>query len=123
MAGPGAKYDVIVWGASGFVGKLICEYLFSHYGKDRSLRWAMGGRSQTKMEEVRAGLGAGAKDIPIITGDAADADALNDIVQQTKVVLTTVGPYANMGQNLSRHVSSMVWAMWILRGKPSGSAG
>ena len=77
MAGPGAKYDIIVWGASGFVGKLICEYLVAHYGKDSSLRWAMGGRSKSKLEDVRAGLGPAGADIPILTGDASDADALD----------------------------------------------
>lgn len=100
MAGPGAKYDIIVWGASGFVGKLICEYLVSRYGGDPSVRWAMGGRSQSKLEDVRAGLGAAGADIPIITGDASDTDALDNIVQQTKVVLTTVGPYAKYGSEL-----------------------
>jgi short subunit dehydrogenase-like uncharacterized protein len=97
---PGAKFDIIVWGASGFVGKLICEYLVAQYGCGRGVRWAMGGRSQSKLEAVRDGLGSVASDVPIITGDAADPQALAKIVKQTKVIITTVGPYAIYGSDL-----------------------
>lgn len=96
----GAPYDVIVWGASGFVGKLICEYMVATYGASGPVKWAMGGRNQAKLEEVRSGLGAGADAIPIVTGDAHDAAALDGIVTQTKVMLTTVGPYAKYGSEM-----------------------
>jgi len=96
----GVKFDIIVWGASGFVGKLICEYLVSHYGRDPGLRWAMGGRSKAKLEAVREALGPVAADVPILTGDAADPVALETIVKQTKVMLSTVGPYAKYGSDL-----------------------
>ncbi len=95
-----AKFDVIVWGASGFVGKLICEYLVSNYPDPNSLRWAMGGRSHSKLQSVRNELGPDASDIPIITADASDQAALESMVQETKVVLTTVGPYAKYGSPL-----------------------
>lgn len=119
----GAKFDIIVWGASGFVGKLICEYLVSQYGNNPDVRWAMGGRSQSKLEAVRSSLGDNASDIPIITGDAADTKALGDIVQRTKVVITTVGPYAKYGSDLvaacARHGVDYVdlagEAQWIRR--------
>ena len=97
---PEPEFDVIVWGASGYVGRLICEYLASHYSDPKSLRWAMGGRSQSKLETLRNELGSGAENVPVLTGDAADPDALEAIVQRTKVVLTTVGPYAKYGSLL-----------------------
>jgi len=97
---PDEKFDIIVWGASGFVGKLICEYLVSRYGNDPSLRWAMGGRSRAKLEAVRDTLGPAAADVTVLTGDAADPVALEALVKQTKVMLTTVGPYAKYGSEL-----------------------
>ncbi|MDF1865792.1 MAG: saccharopine dehydrogenase, partial [Saprospiraceae bacterium] len=48
------EFDIIVWGASGFTGRLVAEYLFNNYGVDQTIKWAMGGRSQTKLEKVRA---------------------------------------------------------------------
>lgn len=98
--GPGAKYDVLVWGASGFVGKLICEYLVANYGGDPGFRWAIGGRSAAKLEALKKDLGPLAADLPVLTGDASDLSALEEIVTQTKVVLTTVGPYAKYGSEL-----------------------
>ena len=100
MSDTGEKFDLIVWGASGFVGKLICQYLVKQYGSDTSLRWAMGGRSKARLEAVRRDLGKAAAHVPILTGDASDAVSLDGIVQQTKVVLTTVGPYAKYGSEM-----------------------
>jgi len=93
-------YDVLVWGASGFVGKLICEYLIEEVIDNERVRWAMGGRNQEKLEGIRAELGEAAKDVPIVTADAADEAALEKLVKQAKVVLTTVGPYAKYGTPL-----------------------
>ncbi len=93
------EFDLIVWGATGFVGELICEYLVAHYaGSD--IRWAMGGRSASKLEAVRAKLGAAAADVPLVTGDAMDKAALDQIVLRTRVVISTVGPYALYGTEM-----------------------
>lgn len=92
------KYDVIIWGASGFTGRLVAEYLNNQYGTDGDLKWAMAGRNQQKLEKVRSELGNNS--IPIVTGDSMDMDSLNNMVQQTKVMCTTVGPYAKYGSNL-----------------------
>ena len=48
------EFDIIVWGASGFTGRLVAEYLFNKYGVNKSLKWAMGGRNVSKLEKVRA---------------------------------------------------------------------
>jgi short subunit dehydrogenase-like uncharacterized protein len=100
MAGEEREFDVIVWGATGFTGRLVAEYLLGRYGAAGELSWAMGGRSQQKLEAVRGGLGPGAEAIPLVVGDGDDEAALAEMVQRTKVVCTTVGPYAKLGSKL-----------------------
>jgi short subunit dehydrogenase-like uncharacterized protein len=95
--------DVLVWGASGFTGQLVAEFLARTYGVGRDLRWALGGRSREKLEKVRAGLEAidpRARDLAIHVGDSADRASLDAIVRNARVVLTTVGPYAIHGAEL-----------------------
>jgi short subunit dehydrogenase-like uncharacterized protein len=86
------KYDLIVWGASGFTGKLVTEHLFDKYGPDGELRWAIAGRNQAKLEAIAG--------VPIIIGDALDTESMQRLARETKVVLTTVGPYAKYGTPL-----------------------
>ncbi len=94
------EFDVIVWGASGFTGRLVAEYLLERYGVGRDLKWAMAGRSEDKLRQVRGELGEGAADIPLVTGDSHDAASLNALCARTSVVCTTVGPYAKYGKEL-----------------------
>ncbi|MBT6170561.1 MAG: saccharopine dehydrogenase [Flavobacteriaceae bacterium] len=91
-------YDIIVWGASGFTGKLVAEYLFKKYGSNKNLKWAIAGRNSLKLNSVR-------KDIldstvPLILADSNDSQSLNEMVKKTKVICTTVGPYAKYGSKL-----------------------
>ncbi|MFK7905301.1 MAG: trans-acting enoyl reductase family protein [Chitinophagales bacterium] len=92
------KFDIVVWGASGFTGRLVAEYLFKNYGVGDSLKWAMGGRSQTKLEKVRAEVADDS--VPLVIADSQDEVSLNAMVESTKVVCTTVGPYAKYGSKL-----------------------
>ena len=69
------EFDIIVYGASGYTGQLVAEYLFGQYGTGK-LRWAMAGRSQDKLETVRRDNGI-AEQVPLIVSDATDADALS----------------------------------------------
>lgn len=92
------EYDVIVYGATGFTGRLVAEYLAQEYGHG-SIKWAMAGRSLTKLEEVRDAIGAPA-DTPLLTANADDPAALKQLVARTKVVITTVGPYQLYGEPL-----------------------
>ena len=94
------EFDIVLWGGSSFVGKLVAEHLFQTYGVDGQIRWAIGGRNQRKLEDTRAWLGDGAEELPIIVGDAHDRQFLGDMVENTKVVLTTIGPYALYGKEL-----------------------
>jgi short subunit dehydrogenase-like uncharacterized protein len=88
------EFDIVVYGATGFVGKLTADYLARHGG---GARIALAGRSADKVLAVRESLGAAAQDWPIITADAASPSTLNALAARTQVVVTTVGPYAKYG--------------------------
>jgi len=94
-----SKFDIVVYGATGFTGQLVAEYLAAHYNGDASLNWAMAGRSKDKLAAVRDAIGA-PKDLPLIVADAGDPASLKAMVEQTKSVITTVGPYMLYGNEL-----------------------
>src|SRR4051794_38752353 len=93
------KFDIVVYGASGFTGQLVAEYLVSRYAGDSDLKWAMAGRSLDKLAAVRDAIGAPA-DTPLIAADAGDPASLQAMIDQTQSVLTTVGPYQLYGSEL-----------------------
>jgi short subunit dehydrogenase-like uncharacterized protein len=97
-------YDLIVFGATGFTGRLVAQYLVQAYGSGgvyahEAPTWALAGRSLRKLEQVRDLIGAPA-DLPLITVDAQDAKALRDMAALAKVIITTVGPYQLHGEPL-----------------------
>jgi short subunit dehydrogenase-like uncharacterized protein len=93
------EFDIIVYGASGFTGRLVAEYLDANYKNGGPVKWAMAGRSLEKLAAVRDEIGAPA-DTPLIACDANDPASLEAMVKSTKVVLTTVGPYQLYGEGL-----------------------
>lgn len=93
------EVDVVVWGATGFTGRLVAEYLYGRYGYGRSLRWALAGRSRERLEAVRDELGLPAE-TRLWVADAADRKSLESLARRTKVLLTTVGPYQLYGNEL-----------------------
>lgn len=96
-------YDVLLWGATGFTGRLVAEYLLERYGVRGELKWAIGGRNRAKLEGVRAELCAidpRAAELAIVVGDAGDRASLDPIVRDTRVLVTTVGPYAIHGREM-----------------------
>jgi short subunit dehydrogenase-like uncharacterized protein len=96
---PSSKFDIIVYGATGFTGQLVAEYLAKHYtGKDDP-KWAMAGRSLEKLASVRDAIGAPA-DTALIVADASDPASLKAMVDQTRSVISTVGPYQLYGNDL-----------------------
>ncbi|QUL37004.1 trans-acting enoyl reductase family protein [Erythrobacter sp. JK5] len=98
MATP--EFDIIVYGATGYTGRLVAEYLSNHYGsRDDGPKWAMAGRSLDKLESVRDEIGAPAT-TPLVVADAEDMASLEAMCARTNVVLTTVGPYQLYGDNL-----------------------
>jgi short subunit dehydrogenase-like uncharacterized protein len=92
-------FDVIVFGATGFTGRLVAEYLQATYGVGGEIAWAMGGRNPGKLVEVRNAIGA-PMSLPLLTADAADPTALDRLVRRARVVITTVGPYQLYGEPL-----------------------
>ncbi|MCC8970979.1 saccharopine dehydrogenase family protein [Bradyrhizobium brasilense] len=93
-----SKLDIVVYGATGFTGQLVAEYLAAHY-RNGSLTWAMAGRSKDKLASVRDAIGAPA-DTPLIVADAGDAASLKAMLAQTRSVISTVGPYQLYGNEL-----------------------
>ena len=93
------ELDLIVFGATSFVGKIICRYL-ANERIEPNFSWAMAARSEEKLESLRATLGSGAEHIPIIVAESFDKAALAALCDRTAVVLSTVGPYALYGEAL-----------------------
>jgi short subunit dehydrogenase-like uncharacterized protein len=93
------KYDVAVYGASGYTGRLVAEYMAKQYPAGSSVTWAMAGRNAEKLAQVRDEVGAPA-DTPIVIADAENASSIEAMVDSAKVVLTTVGPYQLYGEPL-----------------------
>jgi short subunit dehydrogenase-like uncharacterized protein len=94
-----SKFDIVVYGATGFTGQLVAEYLAAQYKGDANLKWAMAGRSKDKLASVRDAIGAPA-DTPLIVADSSDVASLKAMVGQAKSVITTVGPYQLFGNEL-----------------------
>ena len=95
------QYDIVVYGATGFTGRLVAEYLVNEYADASDLTWAMAGRSLDKLKAVRDEIGA-PESTPLVVADAENLQTLQDMVNSTKVVLTTVGPYQLYGSELVR---------------------
>lgn len=96
------EYDLVVWGATGFTGQLVVEYLCERYGVEGELNWAIAGRNRDKLEQLRGNcLPARSADLlPILVADSDDPDSLAEMVGSTRVICTTVGPYARHGTPL-----------------------
>lgn len=94
--------DVIVFGATSFVGQILVKHLWARHGVEGEIRWGMAGRSREKLEAVRAELGPEAAALPLVTADSADIPSLQALCRQANVVVSTVGPYALYGSELVR---------------------
>lgn len=94
------QFDLVLLGATGFTGRLVAEYLLERHGAGAAFKWALAGRSQSKLESVRADLGDGAARLPLLIADSHDRASLDALVRQTRAVCSTVGPYALFGSEL-----------------------
>jgi saccharopine dehydrogenase (NAD+, L-glutamate forming) len=95
------ELDLVLFGATGFTGRLTAEYLASH--APSGLRWGLAGRNQAKLEGVRehvATIDDALGDLPLLTADVSDDVSLKDVANRARVVITTVGPYLNLGEPL-----------------------
>jgi short subunit dehydrogenase-like uncharacterized protein len=94
------SHDLVAFGATSFVGKILCRYLREEFGAPGKMKWAAAGRSKAKLEELRSSLGAEAGTLPLVVADAADEASLRKLCASTRVVVSTVGPYALYGESL-----------------------
>ena len=90
-------FDLIIWGATGFTGDLVCEYINNNY-QYNELKWAIGGRNQNKLLKLQKKLKI--DDSRIIIADSSDKESLIKMAKRSKVICTTVGPYAKYGTYL-----------------------
>ena len=91
------QFDIIIWGATSFTGKLVVEYLFKKFASS-NIKWAIAGRNKEKLENVRSKVAD--KNIPIFIADSFDEKSLSVIVKKSKVICSTVGPYSLYGSLL-----------------------
>ena len=93
------EFDIVVYGATGYTGRLVAEYLQSEYGNGAELKWAMAGRSGIKLAAVRDEMGL-PEDTHLITANSDDFYSLRSLARRACVVITTVGPYQLYGEQL-----------------------
>lgn len=97
------RFDLIIYGATSFVGQILCRRMVERHGVDGELRWAIAGRDRAKLDRVAALTGA---DVERFVADATDGDALTAMATSTRVVVSTVGPYARYGSELVAAVTA-----------------
>ena len=91
------EYDIIIWGASGFTGRLVAEYLYKNYNS-KDLKWAIAGRDNQKLISIRKTFLN--DEVPIVLANSFDETSLNKMTQRANVICSTVGPYAKYGSLL-----------------------
>ncbi|MDE0885662.1 MAG: saccharopine dehydrogenase NADP-binding domain-containing protein [Myxococcota bacterium] len=98
------EFEIVVWGASGFTGRLTAEYLLAEHGASGGLRWAIAGRNREKLEALKDELaqetGSSTDALPILIGDSDDEASLVAMAGRSRVICSTVGPYAKYGSGL-----------------------
>ena len=92
------EFDVVIWGSSGFTGSLVSEYIFKNYSKSKNLKWAIAGRNLNKLKQIRNKVADDS--VSILIADSNDESSIVSMVKKTKVICTTVGPYAKYGSKL-----------------------
>ena len=111
------EFDVIVFGASGYTGKLVAEYMGKEYGNDESIRWAIAGRNKDKLSSVKKDLNLDER-VSVIEVDSTNKDSLDSMTSSAKCILTTVGPYQLYGSSLVQSCSENGTDYVDLTGEP-----
>src|SRR3974390_1335134 len=111
-------FDLIVYGATGYTGRLIAEYLATSYRGGDAPSWAIAGRSTDKLQKVRADIGA-PDDLPLVKAAAPDPASLRSICERAAVIITTVGPYQLHGSELVAACAATGTAYVDLCGEPA----
>lgn len=95
-----SKFDLIIFGATSFVGAITADYVLGKYGVDGPFRWAIAGRSEAKLAKLKESLGPSASDLPTLVANSDDEASLKALCDGTRLVISTVGPYALYGDKL-----------------------
>jgi short subunit dehydrogenase-like uncharacterized protein len=117
MAGPhlDRPFDIVLFGATSFVGQILCRYFVERHGTDGDVRWAIAGRSSEKLDLVAGETGA---DVARIVADASDTEDMERLAESAQVVVSTVGPYAMYGSELVAAVAAAGTDYCDLTGEP-----
>jgi short subunit dehydrogenase-like uncharacterized protein len=94
------KFDIVIFGATSFVGQILTRYLLDQFPLEGDLKWAIAGRSQSKLDDLKSSLGLTGASLDVLVADAADENSLRFLCESTRVVISTVGPYALYGEPL-----------------------
>lgn len=112
-------FDIVVFGATSFVGKIMVRYMIDTFPKhDKAPTWAIAGRSESKLQALKNELGEQGQSLPTIVADAADEEQLNKMCEQANVIVSTVGPYALYGEPLIKACASSGTDYCDLTGEP-----
>ncbi len=111
-------HDLVVFGATSFVGRILCAELLAQFGVAGTLRWAAAGRSREKLERLRTQLGDAAAELPLVVADATDEASLARLCGVTRVVVSTVGPYALHGEGMVQACTAAGTDYCDLTGEP-----
>ena len=111
------EFDIVVFGATSFVGKILCNYLANEY-TEPNLTWAMAARSEKKLNKLKVSLGENAAAIPLIIADSSDEQALQSMCEKTELIISTVGPYALYGELLVKICCQLGTDYCDLTGEP-----
>ena len=117
MSATEKPFDIVVFGASGYTGRLVAEYLAEEYG-NTELKWAMAGRSLSKLTSVRSELGI-SDQVTLLEVDVESPESVSDMVDACRVVITTVGPYQLYGDELVKQCAERGTDYVDLTGEPS----
>lgn len=91
-------FDMVLYGATSFVGQITARYLLQELGASGDIKWAIAGRSESKLNQLKSSLGNTATDLPVLVADSSDDQSLDRLCQQVRVIISTVGPYALYGE-------------------------
>lgn len=94
------EFDLIVFGATSFVGQILVQYLWKRHGLNGDVKWAIAGRDSGKLEVLKNKLGEQARDLPVLLANAGNEEDLQKLCAKAKVIVSTVGPYALFGSSL-----------------------
>lgn len=111
------SFDILVFGATGFTGQLICEYLQQTYGSDGDIRWGMAARNADKLAAVKAELGI-TDSVASVVADSSDKASIDAMAASTHVLLTAAGPYQNYGSTVVESCARLGTDYVDLNGEP-----